>query len=152
MVNCKLIGEYTGIGVKVLHWKYLHWKYLHWKYLHWKYLHWKYLHWKYLHWKYLHWKYLHWKYLHIKSIYIENIYIESIYVESIAALSGRISKVVASHAEGCKIESRLWLSFTDLYYARGAQEYCPWGWGIRLVNWLHRLWRHCPSLVVVNSN
>ena len=32
-------------------------------------------------------------------------------------LSGRIGKVVASDAEGCKIESRLWLSCTDLYYA-----------------------------------
>ena len=38
-----------------------------------------------------------------------------------ATLSGRICKVVASHAEGCKIESLLWLSCTDLYYARGAQ-------------------------------
>ena len=36
-------------------------------------------------------------------------------------LSGRIGRVVASHAEGCKvackIESLLWLSCTDLYYA-----------------------------------
>ena len=39
-------------------------------------------------------------------------------------MSGRIGKV-ASHAEGCKVESRLWLSFPDLYYARGAQEVLP---------------------------
>ena len=39
--------------------------------------------------------------------------------------SGRIGKVVASHAEGCKIESRLWLSCTDSYYARGAQGALP---------------------------
>ena len=39
----------------------------------------------------------------------------------LSTLSGRIGQVVASHAEGCKIESRLWLSCTDLYYARDAQ-------------------------------
>ena len=36
-------------------------------------------------------------------------------------LSGRIGKVVDSHAEGCKIESRLFLSCADLYYARSTQ-------------------------------
>ena len=41
-------------------------------------------------------------------------------------LSSRIGKVVASHAEGgCEIEPRLWLSCTDLYYARGTQEVLP---------------------------
>ena len=40
-------------------------------------------------------------------------------------LSDRIGKVVASHDDGCKIESRLWLSSTDLYYARGAQGVLP---------------------------
>ena len=40
-------------------------------------------------------------------------------------LSGRIGKVVGSHAEGCKIESRMWLSCTDLYYAWGAQGVLP---------------------------
>ena len=39
----------------------------------------------------------------------------------IYTLSGRIGKVVASHAEGCKIESRLWLSCTDLYHVRSSQ-------------------------------
>ena len=40
-------------------------------------------------------------------------------------LSGRIGKVVASNAVGCKVESRLWLSCTDLYYTRGAQALLP---------------------------
>ena len=40
-------------------------------------------------------------------------------------LSGSIGMVVASHGEGCKIESWLWLSCTDLYYARGAQGVLP---------------------------
>ena len=22
--------------------------------------------------------------------------------------------------------------------------YCPWRWGVRPVNWIYRLWRHCP--------
>ena len=37
----------------------------------------------------------------------------------------RIGKVVVSHAEGCKIESRLWLSCTYLYYARGTLGVLP---------------------------
>ena len=36
-----------------------------------------------------------------------------------------IGKVVASHFEGCKIESRLWLSYTYLYYERGTQGVLP---------------------------
>ena len=40
-------------------------------------------------------------------------------------LSDRIGKVVAPHAEGCKIESRVWLSCTNLYYARSAQGVLP---------------------------
>ena len=36
-----------------------------------------------------------------------------------------MGKVVASHAEGCKIGRRLWPSCTDLYYARGAQGVLP---------------------------
>ena len=43
-------------------------------------------------------------------------------------LSGRIGKVVSSHAEscnGCKIESRLWLSCSELYYERRAQGVLP---------------------------
>ena len=40
-------------------------------------------------------------------------------------LSCRIGKVVASHAEGCKIKSWLWLSCTDLYYARDPQGVLP---------------------------
>ena len=62
--------------------------------------------------------------------------------QSIYILSGRIGKVVASHAEGCKgckIESRLWLSCTDLYYARGAQGVLPMRVGVRPVNSIYRL-------------
>ena len=47
------------------------------------------------------------------------------FTASIYTLSGRIGKVVASHAERCTFESRLWLSCTDLYYARGAQRVQP---------------------------
>ena len=40
-------------------------------------------------------------------------------------LSGRINKVVASHAKvAMSIPAR---GCTDLYYARGTQGYCPWG-------------------------
>ena len=46
-------------------------------------------------------------------------------IEQFQTLSSRIGKVVTSHAEGCKIKSRLWLSCTDLYYARGAQGVLP---------------------------
>ena len=49
-------------------------------------------------------------------------------------LSGRIGKVVASNADGCKIEPRLWLSCTDLYYARGAQGVLPMRVGVRPTN------------------
>ena len=32
--------------------------------------------------------------------------------------------------QGCKIEYRLWLSCTDLYYMHETlRGYCPWGWG-----------------------
>ena len=40
-------------------------------------------------------------------------------------LSGCIGKAVASHAEGCKIESQLWLSCTNLYSAQCAQAVLP---------------------------
>ena len=56
-------------------------------------------------------------------------------------LNGRIGKVVATHAEGCKIESILWLSCTDLYYARGAQNVVPMRVGgvTRQLDLLYRL-------------
>ena len=54
-------------------------------------------------------------------------------------LSGHIDEVVASHAEGCKIEFRLWLSCTDLYCARGAQGALPMKEGVRPVNWMQSL-------------
>ena len=53
------------------------------------------------------------------------ITINVIYYDCIYTLSGRTGKVVALHAEGCKIESPLWLSCTDLYYARGDQGVRP---------------------------
>ena len=45
--------------------------------------------------------------------------------DSLHTLSGSIGKVIASHAEGWKIVSDLWLSFTDLYHARGAPGALP---------------------------
>ena len=72
----------------------------------------------------------------------ECTYISVVALHCGIGLSGRIGKVVASHAEGCKIDSRLWLSCTDLHIL--CRGYCPWGWGMRPVNWIYRLWRHCP--------
>ena len=46
-------------------------------------------------------------------------------IELSFTLSGRKVRWVASHAEGCKIESRLWPSCTDLYYARSTQGLLP---------------------------
>ena len=54
----------------------------------------------------------------------KNVFIKCLGL-NILTLSGRIGKVVVSHAEGCKIESRLWLRCTYLYYARGAQGVLP---------------------------
>ena len=62
--------------------------------------------------------------------------------DALYTLSGRIGKVVASNAVGWKVESRLWLSCTDLYYARGAQGVLPTRVGVRPVNWIYHLWRH----------
>ena len=45
--------------------------------------------------------------------------------QSAYTLSGHIGKVVALHAEGCKVESWLLLSCTDLCYASGAQGLLP---------------------------
>ena len=61
-------------------------------------------------------------FFHFVFHYFHILFIPSAYA---ATLSSRIGKVVASHAEGCKIESQLWLSCTDLYYARGAQGVLP---------------------------
>ena len=62
--------------------------------------------------------------LHKNSALLSTIFNKR-YLENNANLTdtlrGRIGKVVASHAGGCKNESRLWLSCTDLCYARGAQ-------------------------------
>ena len=39
---------------------------------------------------------------------------------------------------GCTFESR-WYTMHEAL--RGN---CPWGWGVRPVNWIYRFWRHCP--------
>ena len=64
-------------------------------------------------------------------------------------LSGRIGKVVATHAEGWRVDSRLRLHGSRLRLHRLHQfslfrGYCPRGRGVRPVNWIYRLWRHCP--------
>ena len=65
-------------------------------------------------------------------------------------LSGRIGKVVASHAAVVRsIPAEVALIYTMHEVLR---VYCPWYWGVRPVNWIYRLWRHCPSLVVVDWN
>ena len=43
---------------------------------------------------------------------------------------------------GCTFESRS--GCTDLYYARGAQGVLSMRVGGATVNWIYRLWRHCP--------
>ena len=57
-------------------------------------------------------------------------------------LSGRIGKVVASHAAVARSSpAEVGLIYTMHVALRG---YCPWGWGVRPVNWIYRLWHHCP--------
>ena len=51
-------------------------------------------------------------------------------------LSGRIGKVVASHAAVARSSPA---ECTDLYYARGAQGVLPMRVGMRPVNWIYRL-------------
>ena len=69
-------------------------------------------------------------------------------------LSGRIGKVVSSHAEGCKIarpnpgggwDAPIYTMHEVIWL------YCPWGWAVP-VNWIYSLWSHCPKLVVVDCN
>ena len=43
----------------------------------------------------------------------------------------------------CKIDSRLSWDWTDLNHSRGVQGVLPMRVGIRPVNWIYRLWRHC---------
>ena len=50
--------------------------------------------------------------------------------------SGRIGKVVASHAAVARSNPA---ECTDLYYARGAQGVLPMSVGVRPVNWIYRL-------------
>ena len=64
-----------------------------------------------------------------------------------STLSGRIGKVVASHAEGWNVaHSNPVCGWAAPIYAmyEELRGYCPCGWGVRPVNWVYRLWRHCP--------
>ena len=56
-------------------------------------------------------------------------------------LSGRIGKVVTSHAAAARwIPAEVALIYNMHAPLRG---YCPWGWGVRPVNWIYRLWGYC---------
>ena len=60
----------------------------------------------------------------------------------LSGLSGRIGKVVASHAVFVRsIPAEVALIYTMHEALRG---YCPWRLGVRPVNWIYRLWRHYP--------
>ena len=61
---------------------------------------------------------------------------------SVYTLSGRIGKVVASHAAVARSSpAEVALIYTMHVALRG---YCTWGLGVRPVNSIYRLWRHCP--------
>ena len=47
-----------------------------------------------------------------------------------------------SHAEVAARSIPGWAETAPIYTMFG---YCPWGWGVRPVNWINRLWRHCRS-------
>ena len=54
----------------------------------------------------------------------------------------RIDKVVALHAV---VERSIPTEVAPIYTMHEAlREYCPWGWGVRPVNWIYRLWCLCP--------
>ena len=57
---------------------------------------------------------------------------------------GKVGCLACWRLQSCKIESRLWRSYTDLYYARDAQRVLPNRVEVRPANWIYRLWRHCP--------
>ena len=60
------------------------------------------------------------------------------------------SKVVASHAEVARsIPGETAPVYTMHEALRG---YCPWGYGVRPVNWIYFPWRHCPKLDVIDCN
>ena len=55
--------------------------------------------------------------------------------------SGRIKKVVASHAALARsVPAEVALIYAMHEALRG---YCPWEWGVRPVNWIYCFWRHC---------
>ena len=89
----------------------------------------------------------HWEFKHEyeknhknKSLIPRIISSYSIYIFYI--LSGCIGKVVASHAAVARSSpAEVALIHTMHVALRG---YCPWGWRVRPVSWIYRLWRHCP--------
>ena len=67
--------------------------------------------------------------------------------DALYTLSGRIGKVVAWNAKGYKVaRSNPGYGWAATIYTmhEALRGYCPWGWGVRSVNWINRLWRHCP--------
>ena len=68
---------------------------------------------------------------------------------TIYTLSGRIGKVVASHAA---VTSSIPAEAALIYIMHEAlRGNCPWGWGVRSVNWIYRLWRHIRSWLWSNT-
>ena len=67
--------------------------------------------------------------------------LQSVGAKVFYTLSSRIGKVGASHtAVACSSPAEVALIYTMHVALRG---YCPWGWGVRPVNWIYRLWCHC---------
>ena len=75
-------------------------------------------------------------------------------------LSGRTGSALVWHFEGRtfathSVHQVLWFAAQPALQCaiRGAEGVLPCvGCGVRLVNWIYRLWRHCSSLVVVDCN
>ena len=62
-------------------------------------------------------------------------------------MSCRTVKAFASHAA---VPSSSLAEVALIYTMHVAlMGYCPWGWGLRPVNWIYRLWRHCQQLLLV---
>ena len=65
----------------------------------------------------------------------------------------RNKEVQKSELGGCNVQKqphmlrfhdRVQLSALIYTMHEALRGYCPWGWGVRPVNWIYRLWRHCP--------
>ena len=67
-------------------------------------------------------------------------------------LSGRTGSALVWQSEGCtfvadSVQQVMWFAAQPALQCaiRGAQWVLPCvGWGVRPVNWIYRLWRHCP--------